>query len=72
MVQIIINMEDGESVTKNVYMEDGDSPTWIEMCTAFFTALQGFGYVLPATPEDMTGRIYEMKVTSPSTPSPQQ
>jgi len=42
---------DGESVVKQICSED--SPTWMEITEDFFTALLGFGYSLPRTPEQL-------------------
>ena len=56
--RIKIEFDDGESITKNVYGDD-ESITWPELLESFLIALQGFGYCLPAYPEEL--RVYVEK-----------
>jgi hypothetical protein len=57
---IIIESSDGEKIVKHAVPDDDDGTTtctWVELCDAFFTALLGFGFMLPASPSEMAAKL---------------
>ena len=61
MTNIKIAHGNGEFISRDVPTADEDITTWMDITETFFTALLGFGFVLPDTPEHLVDALYAMK-----------